>query len=98
MTESPAQARRQTPQATWVDASGRVRPERRTDHRLRAVVAAAAELVRPFLEESNAWCGRSLEHLAYRAVREAYPELQPGEVHLVVVASMRIHARTAAPR
>ncbi|MEW5888919.1 MAG: hypothetical protein AB1768_07660 [Pseudomonadota bacterium] len=95
MTESPAQGRQQAPQAIWVDALGRVRPERRTDHRLRAVVAAAAELVQPFLEES--WCGRSLEHLAYRAVREVYPELQPGEAHLVVVASMRIHARAAQP-
>lgn len=81
-----------------MDASGQPQPERRTNHGLRAVVAAAAELVRPFLEESNAWCGHSLEHLAYRAVREAYPELQPGEVHLVVVAAMRIQARAAAPR
>ncbi len=66
-------------------------PERRRNLKLRALFEEAYARLAPFLDTANTWGGVSLQHLAYRTLREVYPDLDPDEVHQLVVASVRVH-------
>lgn len=50
-------------------------------------------MLAPFFADENRWGNATLDHLAYRVVRENYPELSFDEVHVLVVASRRVHTR-----
>lgn len=65
--------------------------ERRQNIRLRAVFDAAYGLVEPFFDPSAGWAGHSLEHLAFRVIRENFPDLSGSEVHVLVVAAHRVY-------
>lgn len=82
-------------------ASGTPTPEdleRRKHHRVREIFEEAVELIAPFFLPENSWGHHSLDHLAYRSLRETYPALSIEEVHVLVVAAKRVHAtRSAAP-
>lgn len=65
--------------------------ERRQDFRLRAVFDSAYSLVEPFFDPEAGWAGHSLEHLAFRVIRENFPDLSSGDVHVLVVAAHRIY-------
>jgi hypothetical protein len=65
--------------------------ERRSNLRLRETFDAAFVLVEPFFDPQNSWGGHSLEHFAFRVVREHYPELSSEEVHIFVTAAKRIY-------
>jgi hypothetical protein len=65
--------------------------ERRHNLRLRDLFEEAYERVAPCLDPRQTWGRVPLEHLAFRMLREAYPELPPQEVHLLVCASVRVY-------
>ena len=65
--------------------------ERRQNLRLRAVFEAAYGLVEPFFDPASGWGGHSLEHLAFRVIRENFPELSSTDVHVLVVAAHRVY-------
>ena len=66
-------------------------PDRRQDLRLRSVFDEAFVMIEPFFDPDHGWGGMSLEHLAYRIVRENFPQLSAEEVHLVVVIAHRVY-------
>lgn len=68
------------------------RPERRQHWRVRACFPEACTLLRPFFEPGNQWLGQSQGELAYRTVRDHFPELDPQEASLVVATAQRFFA------
>lgn len=64
--------------------------ERRKHLRVREVFEDAIDLIEPFFAPENQWGRHSLDHLAYRTLRDRYPELSYEEVHVLVVAAKRI--------
>ena len=66
--------------------------DRRTNLKLRVVFDSVYTQIEPFFDKSNSWGGHSLEHLAFRVVRENHPELTQEEVHQVVTAAARVYA------
>lgn len=65
--------------------------ERRRNQRLRTVFDTAFIMIEPFFDPAQGWGGHSLEHLAFRVVRENFPELTSEEVHSLVVAAHRVY-------
>lgn len=65
--------------------------ERRQNTKLREVFDAVYASIVPFFDPANNWGGHSLEHLAYRVVRENYPNLSRDEVHQLIVAATRAY-------
>lgn len=65
--------------------------ERRSHHRVREIFIEACELITPFFARENRWGNSTLDHLAYRVLRDHYPELSFEEVHVLVVAAHRVH-------
>ena len=70
-------------------------PERRQHHRVREIFVEACEKLAPFFSPENRWGNVTLDHLAYRVVRDNYPELTSEEVHVLVVAAHRVHTHKA---
>lgn len=70
--------------------------ERRKFLRVREIFEQAYELIAPFFAKENRWGNATLDHLAYRVVRENYPELSFEEVHVLVVASRRVYTELEA--
>ena len=70
---------------------GGKRSERRLSYRLRSVFETAFALLEPFFDAEKGWSGPSLEHLAFRLLRENFSELTSKEVHLLVVAAHRAY-------
>jgi hypothetical protein len=66
--------------------------ERRVHVRLREVFDEALELVRPFFDGNEIWCGVPLHHLAQRMLRERYPDLTNDEIYVFVTAAKRVYA------
>lgn len=66
--------------------------DRRKHHRVREIFEEAVDLIAPFFDPANTWGNRTLDHLAYRSLRENYPDLSMEEVHVLVVAAQRIYA------
>lgn len=65
--------------------------ERRHNFKLRSLFAEAYARAEPCLDPKQTWGRVPLEHLAYRMLREAYPDLSPQEVRLLVCASVRVY-------
>ncbi|QWT45102.1 hypothetical protein [Azospira inquinata] len=79
---------------TFIDpATGEAHPERRQNPALRSVFDAVYVQIEPFFDPKNTWGGQSLGQLAYRVVRESYPELTREEVHQVIIAASRVFHR-----
>lgn len=76
--------------ATSVDVSSQENPDRRVNTKLRNVFDAVYVQIEPFFDPKNNWGGHSLEHLAFRVVRDSHPELSQQEVHQVIVAATRV--------
>lgn len=64
--------------------------ERRRFHHVREIFAEAHALIAPFFAPENQWANVTLDHLAYRVVRDHYPDLSFEEVHVLVVATKRV--------
>lgn len=65
--------------------------ERRQNLRLRAFFEEAYLRIEPCLDPKQTWGGLPLEILAFRTLREAYPDLPPQEAHQLVCASVRVY-------
>lgn len=72
-------------------SSAAVTGERRRNPRLRGFFEAAFVMIEPFFDPAQGWGGHSLEHLAFRVVRENFPELNAEEVHSIIVAAHRVY-------
>ena len=77
--------------ATYTDANGKPQAERRKNPELRDLFDSAYAMIAPFFDPAAGWGGRSLEHLAFRVLRENYPTLSAEEVHVVIVAAHRVY-------
>ena len=73
-------------------------PERRKNLSLRELVDQAYVLIEPFFDPANAWNGQTLEHLAYRAIREQLPAIPPQDVQIVVSVATRIYRSKHRPQ
>lgn len=76
---------------TYVDSEGREQPDRRANRQLRHLFDNAYAMIEPFFDPAAGWGGRSLEHLAFRVLRENFPDLSAEEVHAVIVAAHRLY-------
>ncbi len=70
--------------------------ERRQNLALRSLFEEAYARIEACFDPKQTWGGLPLEHLAFRMLRETYPQLPPNEVHLLVRASLRVY-RTRNP-
>lgn len=71
--------------------------ERRVNHALRGIFEEAYELIHPFFDPHNAWGGHSLEHLAFRVLREHFPQISAHEVEEIVAAAHRVYTTRHLP-
>lgn len=76
---------------TYTDSRGRAQPDRRRNEMLRQVFDNAYAMIEPFFDPASGWGGRSLEHLAFRVLRENFPQLSAEEVHVLIVAAHRVY-------
>lgn len=65
--------------------------ERRRNTALRELFDTAYTLIEPFFDPDAGWGGHSLEHLAFRVLRDNFPALSSAEVHTVIAAAHRIY-------
>ncbi|MBS0345587.1 MAG: hypothetical protein JSR83_24870 [Proteobacteria bacterium] len=65
--------------------------ERRKNLSLRELVDKAYVLIEPFFDPANAWNGQTLEHLAYRVLREQLPGIPAQDAQIIVSAATRIY-------
>jgi hypothetical protein len=65
--------------------------DRRRNARLRGLFDTAYAMIEPFFDPDQGWGGHSLEHLAFRVLRENFPDLSGEEVHTIVVAAHRVY-------
>lgn len=79
-------------------ASASSAADRRQFHRVREIFEEACARLAPFFADENRWGNATLDHLAYRVVRDHYPQLSFEEVHVLVVAARRVHTRGAPSR
>lgn len=77
--------------ATYIDGEGRQQPDRRVNGQLRGLFDSAYAMIEPFFDPGAGWGGRSLEHLAFRVLRENFPQLSAEEVHAIIVAAHRLY-------
>lgn len=78
-------------QFEWGPGPRNAEEERRNNLRLRAAFESAFLMIGPFFDPERGWGGQSLEHLAFRVVRENFTELTSEEVHSLVVAAHRVY-------
>lgn len=77
--------------STYVDSQGRVQPDRRRNAELRGLFDHAYAMIEPFFDPASGWGGRSLEHLAFRVLRENFPQMSADQVHALIVAAHRVY-------
>lgn len=58
--------------------------------------SAALAALEPFFDPGSAWSGASLEHFAFRALRDEHPELSTAQAYVLVVAAKRVYAARRA--
>lgn len=66
-------------------------PERRQELQLREVFDSAYPLVEPFFDPANSWGGQTLEHLAFRVMREHYPQVSGDQIYVFISAAKRVY-------
>ena len=71
--------------------------DRRSNPRLRVVFVEAYDLLEPFFDPAKSWGGQSLEHLAYYALRDRFPELTKADVLILVMAAKRVFSVGSRP-
>lgn len=73
------------------EASAIPQPDRRQNKQLREIFDSAYVMIEPFFDPNAGWGGHSLEHLAFRVLRENFPQLSSEDVHAIVVAAHRVY-------
>ena len=71
--------------------------ERRSSHELRERFVVVFEVLKPYFASENHWAGSSHEHLAYRTVKEHFPELSAQDCFIAVATAKRMLASGAMP-
>lgn len=74
--------------------------ERRQDLVLRAAFDEAYASIEPFLDPACQWGGASFTVLVQHSLREAFPQLSPQQVQILIGAASRVYHsrhRTASP-
>lgn len=66
--------------------------ERRREIEIRKVFVEAYEVLEPFFAPENQWAGHNHEHLAYMALRERFPHLDPRQLQILIEAARRVFA------
>lgn len=77
--------------------SGEGGGERRVNVRIRQIFVEAYDIIEPFFDPANNWGGHSHEHLAYRALRERFPDLSRADVFIIVTAAKRVFGGGGRP-
>ncbi|MFA7267937.1 MAG: hypothetical protein WC073_01205 [Sterolibacterium sp.] len=72
--------------------------DRRKQLQLRDVFEDAYMLIEPFLDPANSWGGKTLEHLAFRVMREHFPQVSGDEIYAFIVAAKRVFTERQQPR
>lgn len=72
-------------------------PERRSNPALRQRFAEIFEVLKPYFDSDNQWAGCSHEHLAYRTLKEHFPELSAQDCFIAVAAVKRMLASGSMP-
>ncbi|MFA7291361.1 MAG: hypothetical protein WC023_03830 [Rhodocyclaceae bacterium] len=76
---------------TETPAAGQVPDERRRNTKLRSLFDTAYIMIEPFFDPDQGWGGHSLEHLAFRVLRENFSQLSSEEVHTIIVVAHRVY-------
>jgi hypothetical protein len=71
--------------------TGQPHPERRMNPQLRDLFDNAYAMIEPFFDPAAGWGGSSLGHLAFRVLRENFPQFSAEEVQAIIVAAHRIY-------
>lgn len=72
--------------------------DKRQHLQLRSVFDNAYMLVEPFFDPNNQWGGKTLEHLAFRVMREHFPQVSSDEIYVFIEAAKRVYAERQEPR
>ena len=73
-------------------------PEEQRQHpTVRAIFPEACEALRPFFEQATRWEGQTHEHLAYRTLKEQFPQFGAQESFIVVTTAKRLFATGKYP-
>ena len=70
--------------------------EQSLDPALTEVMPQDYDLLAPFFDPANSWAGQTHEHLAYMALHERFPELQPEQLSIVVSAMKKLFSSPPA--
>ena len=73
------------------NVAGKPAVDRRENTKLRSIFDTAYLMLEPFFDPDQGWAGHSLEHLAFRILRENFSDLSSEEVHSIVVATHRVY-------
>lgn len=76
---------------TETAATGQIPDERRRNAKLRSLFDTAYTMIEPFFDPEQGWGGHSLEHLAFRVLRENFGDLSSEEVHTIIVVAHRVY-------
>lgn len=73
--------------------------DRRGNPELREIFEQAYSLIEPFLDPGSSWGGQAMQHMALRALRDNFPQLNMDQAHVLVVAAARVfrERRDGAP-
>lgn len=71
--------------------------ERRSNSELRQRFVVVFEVLKPYFDSENQWAGHSHEHLAYRTVKEHFPELTAQDCFIAVATAKRMLASGTMP-
>ncbi|MBI5255156.1 MAG: hypothetical protein HY855_01550 [Burkholderiales bacterium] len=69
--------------------------ERRQDLVLRAAFDEAYASIEPFLDPACQWGGASFTVLVQHSLREAFPQLSPQQVQILITAANRVYQARA---
>lgn len=70
--------------------------ERRKHPELRPVFPAIYEALRPFFDPANRWGEKHQEYLAYRTLKEQFPNLSAQDCFVAVATAKRLFAAGAS--
>lgn len=71
--------------------------DRRRNTKLRGLFDTAYVMIEPFFDPAQGWGGHSLEHLAFRVLRENFSELSSEEVHHRCCRPSRLYRAQSRP-
>lgn len=71
--------------------------ERRSNHELRQRFVVIFEVLKPYFDSETQWAGHAHEHLAYRTIKEHFPELSAQDCFIAVITARRMFTSGSSP-